>query len=498
MVVKRYSYKKIQFHQRNVTVITFLFVLIIPTVSVNSGNMIFQDEDILSAREDSGGGYEPLGANGTNPPIDLYYGWNLVSFPYIVSDTSVEEVLSSINGKYDKVQTYDPWDEQDPWKHNHIAKPSSQNDLTDLNNSQAFWVHVTVPSGTDLVVEGDTPSSQQSISLNAGWNLVGYPSESQRLRYDALYNLNFSRNLDIIQFFNATEKTWYEMTSSDSFEPGRGYWIHAKRDITWRLPMQDPPYMTPGIHHFYKYKGQELVYYVPHTYITDPDSTRILFVIHGAGRNYEHYFDMWIMEDVPETYNVVLIAPLFDEENFIKYQRLNVGYGERADLRLIDLFDNFTQWLNITHDTFYIYGFSGGGQFTHRFVMAHPEYIERAVAAGSGVYTFPNASIAYSHGINLTEYEPIDLEFDLQKAFLANMSIMVGLNDTERSGDLSQSNASDAQGLNRLERARNFINATTDLASEKVWELNYNFQEVADCGHKTKLIRPCAIDYMFV
>jgi hypothetical protein len=202
-------------------------------------------------------------------------------------------------------------------------------------------------------------------------------------------------------------------------------------------------------------------------------------------------------EGVSEAYNVVLISPHFDTTNFERYQRLNVGYGERADLRLIELFNEFTTWLNLEADTFYLYGFSAGGQFTHRFVLTHPEYIERAVAGGSGTYLFPDPEVTWGYGMDLSAHEPIDLTIQLQEAYLVNMSVMVGQNDTERDSGLATGSKADAQGLNRLERARNFMSNHTDEANANGWPLVWDYQEVPDAGHTSAPVRPLAIDYLF-
>jgi hypothetical protein len=427
----------------------------------------------------------------------LEQGWNLVSIPLNLSNTSLTSVLQSIDGEYTSLSYYDSSNYADPWKHHNVLKPANLNDLHDLQPNMGFWIYITKHQRKNLTISDKKFTTNLDITLHRGWNLVGYPCLQSFYRTYALNNIEYGQELDSIQYFDAKTKTWHEIASGDSFEPGRGYYFHLKTDIIWTPPTQDQPDITPGIEHSYKYKDQDLLYYVPFAYENNPQETRIFFQIHGAGRQYEDNFDVWMMKNVSELYNVVLVCPHFDKEVFTKYQRLNVGYGERADLRLIELSNKFTDWLNLTQNTSYIFGFSGGGQFTHRFVMAHPEYIERAVAAGSGVYTFPNSSIAYPHGLNLTEYEPIDLEFDLEVAYRANMSIMIGLNDTERSDDLSKSEASDAQGLNRLERARNFINATKEHASDNGWELNYSYLEVPDCGHSYGPIKPYVIDYLF-
>jgi cysteinyl-tRNA synthetase len=117
--------------------------------------------------------------------------------------------------------------------------------------------------------------------------------------------------------------------------------------LTTTIPPESPIDTTPGIEHYYYYRNQNILYYVPLVHENAPAETKIYFVIHGNGRGYETEFNRWIDEGVSEDYNVVLISPHFDTTNFERYQRLNVGFGERADLRLIELFNKFTTWLNL-------------------------------------------------------------------------------------------------------------------------------------------------------
>jgi cysteinyl-tRNA synthetase len=215
--------------------------------------VILDSEDLISETDETNNkAFRFLSLETPNPPIVLSPGWNLVSFPYLVNDKSLATVLGSINGQYDRVQTFEASDALDSGKNYHSEKPSYLNDLKNLDNSMGFWIHITDPNGASLVVEGDVPNSTQSISLHAGWNLVGYPSEIQRSRYDALNNLDLLRDLDTIQFYNATEKTWQKITSNDSFVPGKGYWIHAKRDLIWTLPEEDEiyPLVLPEINYW--------------------------------------------------------------------------------------------------------------------------------------------------------------------------------------------------------------------------------------------------------
>jgi uncharacterized protein YkwD len=197
--------------------------------------VVVDNSDLISeTNEANNKAFRSISLGGApNPEITLSPGWNLVSFPYIVSDTSLKTVLSSIGGKYDKVQTYDPTDTQNSWKNYNSQKPEDLNQLSDLDNSLAFWIHVTDPSGADLAVEGTAPSSPQSIQLHAGWNLVSYPSETERSRNNALNNLDFGSDVLIIQYYDEQTDSMENMGVPDRMKSGKGYLIYASTGCEW-------------------------------------------------------------------------------------------------------------------------------------------------------------------------------------------------------------------------------------------------------------------------
>lgn len=121
--------------------------------------------------------------NGTLSNLES--GWNLISLPRLQSDSNLRTILQSIEEQYDAVRYYNTTDLNDPWKHYHVLKPSSLNDLNEINHTMGLWVHITDPGGTTLVVKGDVLSFNQSITLLPGWNLVGYPSLRNRTRDNA-------------------------------------------------------------------------------------------------------------------------------------------------------------------------------------------------------------------------------------------------------------------------------------------------------------------------
>jgi hypothetical protein len=169
--------------------------------------------------------------------IQLYEDWNLISIPFIQMDTDLADVMNSINGSYDAVQMYDAYDNSDPWKHNHILKSPHMNDLWDIGHKMGLWVHVTQPGGVLLQCSGIIPAENQSISLKTGWNLVGYPSLGNKTRDNILNNLIYDADVDAIWTYNASSLNWEQLGEFDYFERGRGYWIHAKTDCVWEVPL---------------------------------------------------------------------------------------------------------------------------------------------------------------------------------------------------------------------------------------------------------------------
>jgi outer membrane protein assembly factor BamB len=177
--------------------------------------------------------------NYVAPPTDyltLKKGWNLISLPFIQQEQNLYDVLSPINGMYDAVQWYDPTDSDDHWKHNKIGKPVG-NDLSMLNESMGFWIHITNSGDTIFEYNGTQPTKDQVISLQPGWNMVGYPSLSNYNRTDGLNNLIFDNQIDGIWSYDSVDHRWEQMGESNHFEVGKGYLIHSKVAEMWVVPL---------------------------------------------------------------------------------------------------------------------------------------------------------------------------------------------------------------------------------------------------------------------
>jgi hypothetical protein len=100
-----------------------------------------------------------------------------------------------------------------------------------------FWIHITDLGGILFKYSGAQPTSNQTISLHPGWNMVGYPSLINYNRTKGLNNITFGDQVDAIWSYDAATQKWEEMGESDYFEIGKGYYVHAKSECEWEVPL---------------------------------------------------------------------------------------------------------------------------------------------------------------------------------------------------------------------------------------------------------------------
>ena len=160
--------------------------------------------------------------------IPLHDGWNLISFPLVPVDTSVENLLSSISGNWDRVKWYDNNDHINPWKTYRAGV--STNDLTDIDNTMGFWLYVT-NSADDLVIYGTEPVTT-NITLEAGWNLVSYPSNTTDTVANALWGTGANR---VECYDGGSPYLISEMEPTEMMMPGNGYWAYVPADTIWTV-----------------------------------------------------------------------------------------------------------------------------------------------------------------------------------------------------------------------------------------------------------------------
>ena len=164
--------------------------------------------------------------------IQLYEGWNMISIPPIIMNTTLEVVLASIENKYDAVQWYEANGTDDPWKDYKVGKPYG-NDLTEINGRMGFWIYMS----SEAVLKPDHMFYDSihpiPIMLYEGWNFVGYPSVTTRSVTDALLGVPY----DMVQTYDAFTDEWWSWNGNSGdlteMEMYRGYWIHCTEDYPW-------------------------------------------------------------------------------------------------------------------------------------------------------------------------------------------------------------------------------------------------------------------------
>ncbi len=159
---------------------------------------------------------------------DLIAGWNLISVPMRQCNQSLEEVLSSINGKWDQVYVYDAT-VPEPWLTASTDWPDALNTVHDLDRNRGIWVHTTEPC---TYTSYGVAVVSTNIQLYAGWNLVGYPSLNAVTVAVGLAGTNW----DIVEAFDPGAPYMVDqLGAGDLMEPGNGYWVHVPSDVIWTV-----------------------------------------------------------------------------------------------------------------------------------------------------------------------------------------------------------------------------------------------------------------------
>lgn len=211
-----------------------------------------------------------------------------------------------------------------------------------------------------------------------------------------------------------------------------------------------------------------------------PD-TFILVSVHGVHRRAQEHLDAF--GPPIRAMGGCLCTPLFARDRFPDYQRLGrPGRGLRADLALLDALRQRLHACGLAGAKIHLFGHSGGGQFVHRFVMAHPESVASYALSAPGWYTFPDEGIAYPKGLAAPPPGIAALQPD--RFLRVPGCVFVGANDTRHGPTLRRQEDIDCQqGGTRLERARRWVNAMNRSAVERGLQEPLRIYELAGAGH---------------
>jgi hypothetical protein len=158
--------------------------------------------------------------------INLNKGLNLISLPEQPANTAIDQVTSSIAGKFNSIWAYvgGSWKLYDPGDPNF-------SDLLTMEAGWGYWIDME-ESGALL---GTGTAAPSSIPLSKGWNLIGYNSTIPASVTDALKSI--SGKYDAVWAYRDGAWKLYDPKNPNfsdltSMEPGAGYWVQALESCT--------------------------------------------------------------------------------------------------------------------------------------------------------------------------------------------------------------------------------------------------------------------------
>ncbi|KAJ7607838.1 poly hydrolase [Mycena polygramma] len=157
------------------------------------------------------------------------------------------------------------------------------------------------------------------------------------------------------------------------------------------------------------------------------------------------------------THNVALMTPLFPagilpDAPFDVHNYKHVLYrGIRFDEVLLGMVRQAAGVWRVEEERFFLHGFSGGGQFAHRFMYLHPERLRGVSVGAPGSVTRPSKGPGDAWPSGLRDVKEVfGREPDFEAVGRLPVQVVVGERDTE-TGMLGKD---EVAGRTRVERAK--------------------------------------------
>ncbi|TFK39681.1 hypothetical protein BDQ12DRAFT_681013 [Crucibulum laeve] len=141
--------------------------------------------------------------------------------------------------------------------------------------------------------------------------------------------------------------------------------------------------------------------YIPLCHSSDGIELPLLVIVHGTRRQTGGYLNR--LKDFSENHHCAILCPLFpagiiDPDDIHNYK--NMCYQDiRFDLVLLSMIEQASKRWRLKIDKFFLHGFSGGGQFAHRFFYLHPERLAAVSIGAPGRITSPSQEEPWPAGL---------------------------------------------------------------------------------------------------
>ncbi len=258
------------------------------------------------------------------------------------------------------------------------------------------------------------------------------------------------------------------------------------------------------------------------------DSTKVLLVIPGSGRNGDDYRDSWVQTS--EKHNVLILSPSYPEKNY-NYGGYHLGnmitdFDESIGVTLkkntnqfwmdesvakfnfntdssVWIYSDFDRIFSIAKNSlkfkakkYDAFGHSAGGQILQRFAIFYPQSkADRILASNAGSYTPTDYQANFPFGIKNTNTK----QKNLKKAFRKDLIMFLGELDNadEKGGKILRSKTVDIQGTHRLARGTYFYNKGLETAQSLNTKYNWKLKIIPGVGHNQRKMAKAAAIYLY-
>jgi len=180
-----------------------------------------------------------------------------------------------------------------------------------------------------------------------------------------------------------------------------------------------------------------------------------LVLVHGITRDHDTLAAAFL--PVAARLGIELVLPIFTTRRHGGYQRLRTADRSRTAAEVLD--DILDHSGVSVAERVCMFGFSGGGQFAHRYALLRPERVAALSVGAPGWYTFPDPNQPFPYGVAPGSL-PGGASAGLDAFLRLPVQVLVGERDTARDQSLRCSSRIDRQqGPNRVARAMAWIEA---------------------------------------
>ncbi|HEX5458506.1 MAG TPA: hypothetical protein VFX20_00900 [Steroidobacteraceae bacterium] len=231
--------------------------------------------------------------------------------------------------------------------------------------------------------------------------------------------------------------------------------------------------------------------YLAHIPRTAARSLQTLVVVHGS--DFRHEVTCRYFAALAEETGCVVLAPLFapagaanPDPNGFKFLRSSHAEYDRV---LLDLVEVAGERLACARERFFLFGFSGGAQFAHRFLYVHPTRLHAVSIAAPGMVTLIDpARPAWVGTQGLGALCGNDL--DLPQVQRVAVQLLVGSEDAKPHVGGAGRELYDHAGGNRIERLR------TLRTNYQAYGISVSHREVPGTGHDFEPLAAAAVPFL--